>query len=151
MVISIENAEHYIWGKICDGWHLLQRDDISIIQERVPAGGAEVMHYHNVARQFFYGLEGEGTMVFEDQIVILKEGQGLEISPLVKHQFTNQSNADVHFLVISIPTTKGDRINAYTHPHFTTDCETIHPGETRTMARSPLEGQKMNSASDTCL
>ena len=71
MSISIENAEHYVWGDVCDGWHLLKRDDLSVIQERVPAGGAEVMHYHNVARQFFYILEGEGTMVFEDKALIL--------------------------------------------------------------------------------
>ena len=111
MTISVENAEHYSWGEINDGWHLLKHDDVSVIQERVPAGGAEVMHYHNVARQFFYILEGEGTMVFEDHEVVLKKGQGLEISPQVKHLFENQSNADVHFLVISIPTTRGDRIN----------------------------------------
>ena len=111
MVISIENAEHYIWGEINDGWHLLKRDDISIIQEHVPAGSAEVMHFHNVARQFFYVLEGEGTMIFEDHEVTLSKGQGLEIPPQVKHQFRNRSDAEVHFLVISIPTTKGDRIN----------------------------------------
>ena len=109
--ISIENAEHYIWGKVCDGWHLLKRDDMSVIQERVPSGGAEVMHYHNIARQFFYILEGEGTMVFEDHEVKFSKGQGLEIPLRVKHQFKNQSNGDVHFLVISIPATGGDRIN----------------------------------------
>jgi len=109
--ISIENAEHYIWGGICEGWHLLKRDDMSVIQERIPPGGAEVMHYHNLSCQFFYLLEGEGTMVFEDHVVTLNKGQGIEIAPKVKHQFKNQSNADVHFLVISIPTTKGDRIN----------------------------------------
>jgi len=111
MLISIENAEHYIWGEINHGWHLLKRDDMSVIQERVPADGVEVMHYHNIARQFFYILEGEGTMIFEDHEVILNKGQGLEIPPQVKHQFKNQSNAVVHFLVISIPPTKGDRIN----------------------------------------
>ena len=42
MSISVENAEHYVWGEICDGWHLLKRDDISVIQEHVPAGGAEL-------------------------------------------------------------------------------------------------------------
>jgi mannose-6-phosphate isomerase-like protein (cupin superfamily) len=66
MIVSIENAEHYVWGEVCDGWHLLNRDGISVIQERVPARGAEVMHYHSTARQFFYILEGEGTMVLED-------------------------------------------------------------------------------------
>lgn len=111
MPISVPNAEHYVWGEVCDGWHLLKREDMSIIQERVPAGASEVMHYHEVARQFFYILEGAGTMAFEDREVPLSKGQGLEIPPRVKHQFKNRSDADVHFLVISIPTTKGDRIN----------------------------------------
>lgn len=111
MTISVENAEHYIWGEINDGWHLLKRDDLSIIQERVPAGGAEVLHYHEVARQFFYILDGQGTMVFEDYEVILNMGQGLEIPPQVKHQFKNESKAEVYFLVISVPSTRGDRIN----------------------------------------
>ena len=111
MVVSIENAEHYVWGEVCDGWHLLGRDDISILQERVPPGGMETMHYHAKARQFFYILEGDACLVLEDRVVDLRKGQGMEIPPLVKHQFQNRSNADVHFLVISIPTTKGDRIN----------------------------------------
>ena len=84
---------------------------MSVIQERVPPAGAEIMHYHNRSRQFFYILEGQGTMAFEHHEVTLNKGHGLEIPPLVKHQFKNQSNADVSFLVISIPTTKGDRIN----------------------------------------
>ena len=111
MLISIENAEHYIWGENCDAWYLLKRDDTSIIQERVPAGRAEVMHYHERARQFFYILEGEGTMSFQDHDVILQKGQGLEISPMIKHQFKNNSQSDVHFLVISVPSTRGDRVN----------------------------------------
>ena len=111
MTISTGNSEHYIWGEVNDGWHLLKRDDMSVIQERVPAGGAEVMHYHNVARQFFYILEGKGIMAFEDREVTLDIGQGIEIPPQVKHQFKNKSEADVHFLVISVPTTRGDRIN----------------------------------------
>jgi mannose-6-phosphate isomerase-like protein (cupin superfamily) len=111
MVVSLENTEHYIWGEICDGWHLLKRDDMSVIQERVPAGGAEEMHYHNTARQFFYILEGEGMMMFDDHNIILQKGQGLEISPMVRHQFRNESQTDVRFLVISVPSTRGDRVN----------------------------------------
>ena len=112
MSISIDNAEHYIWGEVSEGWHLLKREDMSVIQERVPAGGAEVMHYHTQARQFFYILEGQGSMAFEDKVIALKKGQGIEIAPGVKHQFWNQSNADVHFLVISVPSTRGDRVNS---------------------------------------
>jgi mannose-6-phosphate isomerase-like protein (cupin superfamily) len=111
MVVSIENAEHYIWGELCDGWHLLKHDDMSVIQERVPAGGAEVMHHHKTARQFFYILEGEGVMVFEDGAMMLRKGQGIEIAPHVRHQFKNQSEVEVHFLVISVPPTRGDRVD----------------------------------------
>ena len=111
MVVSIKNSEHYRWGEICDGWHLLKRDDMSVIQERVPAGGAEVMHHHEQARQFFFILEGEGTMVFEDHEVTLHRHQGIEIAPGRKHRFLNGSPSDVHFLVISVPSTRNDRIN----------------------------------------
>src|SRR5919109_3427313 len=111
MVISIENAEHYIWGELCDGWHLLKREDMSVIQERVPGGAAEGMHYHITARQFFYILQGEAIMAFEDHEVALHQGEGIEIAPLVKHQFKNQTASDVHFLVISVPSTRGDRVN----------------------------------------
>lgn len=112
MVVSIENAEHYVWGESCDGWHLLKRGEMSIIQERVPAGGAEVMHYHRKARQFFYILEGTGTMVFESTQVVLQKGEGLEIPPGTRHQFRNQTDVDVIFLVISVPPTTGDRVNS---------------------------------------
>lgn len=111
MVVSIETAEHYIWGESSRGWHLLKRDDFSIIQERVPAGGTEVMHYHTQARQFFYILDGEGTMVFEDQKMVLHKGDGLEIPPGIKHKFMNHSDTEVHFLVISVPATREDRLN----------------------------------------
>lgn len=111
MAISIENAEHYHWGDVCDGWHLVKREDMSVIQERVPAGATEVMHFHNTARQFFYILDGSGAMTFDDKTVVLEKGQGIEIPPHVKHQFKNISDADVHFLVISMPSTRGDRID----------------------------------------
>jgi mannose-6-phosphate isomerase-like protein (cupin superfamily) len=112
MIVSIEKAEHYVWGEACEGWHLLKRADLSVIQERVPAGGAEVIHYHEMARQFFYVLEGQGLMVFENHQVLLQKGQGIEIPPLVRHQFKNESQADVLFLVVSVPSTHGDRINS---------------------------------------
>jgi mannose-6-phosphate isomerase-like protein (cupin superfamily) len=82
-----------------------------VIRERIPAGGAEVMHFHTKARQFFYILDGEAVMVFENDVIHLKKGQGIEIAPLVQHQFKNPSDDDVHFLVISVPSTRGDRVD----------------------------------------
>lgn len=109
--VSILNAEHSPWGEGCDGWRLLKHDDLSVIQERVPAGKSEVMHYHEHARQFFYMLEGQAQMAFEDKVVFLQKGDGIEIPPGVKHRFENCSDQDVFFLVISAPKTQGDTVN----------------------------------------
>jgi len=59
-------AEHYIWGDVCHGWRLLSQPDLSVIQERVPPGGAETRHYHTNARQFFFVLSGTATMERKD-------------------------------------------------------------------------------------
>ncbi|MBI3654476.1 MAG: cupin domain-containing protein [Acidobacteria bacterium] len=107
--ISINNAEHYTWGEGCEGWHLLKGDDLSVIQERVPPGKFEVKHLHRKARQFFYILSGEATMVFRHERVTLTANQGIEIPPNTAHQFRNDSNADVVILVISCPKSHGDR------------------------------------------
>lgn len=109
--ISINNAEHYQWGDGCDGWHLLKRDDLSVIQERVPPGKFEIKHLHRKARQFFYILSGEATMMLGNQTIRLSASEGIEIPPGAIHQFRNDSNTDVVFLVISSPKSHGDREN----------------------------------------
>src|SRR5512144_2654164 len=101
--VSVTNGEHYTWGDACDRWHLLKSEQLSVIQERVPAGAGEVMHLHTHARQFFYILEGEGTMVIEDVEITLQQGSGLDIPPGVPHRFCNRYGADVVFLVVSTP------------------------------------------------
>lgn len=39
--IRLENAEHYLWGTHCEGWHLVRAPELSVIQERVPPGECE--------------------------------------------------------------------------------------------------------------
>jgi len=107
--IDTSTSEHYIWGNGCDGWHLLKRDDLSIIQERVSAGEQEQRHYHRTARQFFYILQGEAMLEVDGHWLLLQEQQGIEVPPGVPHQFCNKSDRDVIFLVISIPKAHGDR------------------------------------------
>lgn len=36
--VDTTTARHYGWGMASDGWHLLDREDLSVIQERVPPG-----------------------------------------------------------------------------------------------------------------
>lgn len=107
--ISVEHAEHYQWGEGCDGWHLLKQDDLSVIQEQVPPGKCETKHLHRQAHQFFYILSGHAVMVVGDTQIPLKSFQGIEIPPGVPHQFRNDSDKEVTFLVVSAPKSHGDR------------------------------------------
>lgn len=113
MPVSAETAEHYVWGEqrgpACDGWHLARSETLSVIEERMPAGGREERHSHAKARQFFYVLEGELTLEVEEREHGLGAGQGLEVAPGARHQVLNASRGDVRFLVISSPPAHGDR------------------------------------------
>lgn len=107
--VDISSARHYRWGAASEGWHLLERADLSVIQERVPPGDAERRHRHARARQFFYILAGEATLEIDGRDVVLAAGQGVEVPPGTPHQFFNRSAADVEMLVISSPRSHGDR------------------------------------------
>ena len=104
-----EAERHYLWGGTSEGWHLLQRQDLSVIAERVPPGGAERRHRHALARQFFYLLSGRAVIEMAGREVELAAGQGLEVPPGLPHRFMNPYDEDVHFLVVSMPATRGDR------------------------------------------
>jgi len=84
---------------------------LSVIEERVPGGAAEIRHYHKVARQFFYILEGAAVMEIEGTDHVLSAGFGIEVSPGNRHRFSNPNLAEVRFLVISSPSTAEDRFN----------------------------------------
>ena len=107
--ISIANAAHYVWGEGCDGWHLVRAPGLSVIQERVPPGAAEVRHSHQAARQFFFVLTGAVVLEVAGQAHALGPHTGLEVPPGVPHQLFNQGEVDAIFLVISQPPTAGDR------------------------------------------
>jgi len=112
MPISTENADHYSWGGSCDGWHLVRAQGLSVIEERMPAGTAEVKHWHTRARQFFYVLEGTLLIEVEGVDHELPAGVGLEIKQGLAHQARNETAQDVRFLVISSPPHQGDRRDA---------------------------------------
>jgi mannose-6-phosphate isomerase-like protein (cupin superfamily) len=109
--VSLETAEHYVWGHVCDGWRLLDHHDLSVIQERVPPGAGEVKHVHTRARQFFYILSGTATLELGGQAIRFSAGQGVHVPPGAEHRFFNASDQEVVFLVVSSPTTAGDRTN----------------------------------------
>jgi mannose-6-phosphate isomerase-like protein (cupin superfamily) len=110
-VSEIAMAEHYSWGGVCDGWYLLRDPALTVIQERVPPSAGEVPHLHRRAHQFFFVLSGEATVEFGDRSVTVGPNQGLHVPPDTSHRLVNRTSEDVEFLVISSPTTAGDRVD----------------------------------------
>jgi mannose-6-phosphate isomerase-like protein (cupin superfamily) len=90
---------------------LLKSEDLHVIQEKMPAHSAEVMHYHRKSRQMFYMLHGELTMGTERESLQLSAGDAVVIEPPTPHQARNNSEEDVEFLVISCPPSHGDRFD----------------------------------------
>lgn len=105
------SAPHYRWGEGCDGWRLLDEAGLSVIEEQVPAGCSEVVHRHARARQCFYVLGGTACIEVEGEPIPLQAGQALEVAPGSAHRFHNPGTEPVRFLVISAPSTQGDREN----------------------------------------
>jgi mannose-6-phosphate isomerase-like protein (cupin superfamily) len=111
MTINTTNAEHYVWGEVCDGWRLLAGGDLTVTQERIPPGRGEVEHYHGKARQLFFVLDGSLAIAIESDAFQLRKGDSLEVPPTKRHRVWNGGNDDAHFLVVSAPTTRDDRVD----------------------------------------
>jgi mannose-6-phosphate isomerase-like protein (cupin superfamily) len=112
MVRNRQNAPHFTWGAACDGWRLVADPTLSVIEEQMPPDAAEVRHFHQHARQFFYVLSGVLTFELGNTTCIVKEGEGVEVAPTLVHRVSNHSKAIVRFLVVSSPSTDGDRIES---------------------------------------
>ena len=109
--VSRENAEHYRWGNNCDAWYLVNDDQLSVIEELMPPGAAEIRHHHTKAQQFFFILSGEILMEVEGETTLVAAGSGIRVLPGKKHQIRNPSSGTVRLLVISHPRSHGDRID----------------------------------------
>ena len=105
MNFSKENALlHYKWGDHCDGWEFVETPSLSIKQERMPPGTAEMLHYHNKAQQFFYILSGKATFEIDGKSYTVNAKEGRHIEPGTTHRILNKSFADLEFILISEPT-----------------------------------------------
>lgn len=116
MIVNRENAYHYKWGRGCDGWVFLARDDMLVIEERMPPGTSEHRHRHITARQFFQVTQGVLTIEVEGIEYTLAPGDSLEVEPGQRHQVRNDSNADARFTNLSSPSAHGDRVNDEDQP-----------------------------------
>jgi mannose-6-phosphate isomerase-like protein (cupin superfamily) len=112
IVSAAKPLKHYMWGDGCDGWNFVDRPELSVKQERMPPNTAEADHYHRVARQFFFILQGTAVFETAEGRFEVAANQGLEIEPGLKHRIKNESETDLVFILCSQPTTAGDRVEA---------------------------------------
>jgi mannose-6-phosphate isomerase-like protein (cupin superfamily) len=111
-VISRNSARYYQWGKGCHAWHLVKRDELSVIHEQMSSGASETRHYHAKARQFFFVISGTARIEVAGKAEVLRRHEGAEIAPGVLHQIANASEEDLEFIVISHPASQADRVLA---------------------------------------
>ena len=108
-VSKYKPLKHYQWGDACDGWNFVDEPTLSVKQERMPAGTAEALHYHQFAQQFFFILEGTATFEIDNETVTVNTQEGIHIKPGQQHRISNQSARDLIFILSSQPNTKDDR------------------------------------------
>ncbi|WP_420856428.1 cupin domain-containing protein [Zunongwangia pacifica] len=74
-----------------------------------PPKTQEKKHYHNNSQQFFRILKGKATFEIENEIIEVESGSGIHIPPKLRHRIRNDQSENLEFIVISQPTTRGDR------------------------------------------
>jgi mannose-6-phosphate isomerase-like protein (cupin superfamily) len=113
-IVSSATAEHYRWGgpngTDCDGWYLVRTPEVNIIEELMPPGTAETPHHHVRARQFFFVLEGELSLMVEHHDFAVKAGEGVEVAPGQMHKAANLGRRNLRIVVTSQPPSHDDRI-----------------------------------------
>lgn len=109
--LNRQSLEHYNWGAGCEGWHLIQQPNMSVIRERMPPGTSETRHFHRGIRQYFHILAGELLLEIEREPYLLGAGNGMEVAPGQIHQAQNIGTGPVEFLVISDGMSRTDRVD----------------------------------------
>ena len=73
----------------------------SLAEARVPAGGATQRHYHRLAEEFYYILEGAGTMEIDGAEHPIAPGDAILIPPGAWH--TIRATEALRFLCCCAP------------------------------------------------
>lgn len=73
----------------------------SLAEARVPAGSATQRHYHKVAEEFYFILEGAGEMEIDGETRAVSPGDAILIPPGAWH--TIRANSALRFLCCCAP------------------------------------------------
>ena len=108
--VSKSTKKAYQWGDGGIGWPLVETMGLLVVEETLAPGSSEKHHYHNQAAQCFYMLVGRAVMQFADgQSVKIDTGMALHIPLEIFHAIVNEAGEAIRFLVISAPSSRGDR------------------------------------------
>jgi mannose-6-phosphate isomerase-like protein (cupin superfamily) len=110
-VSKYKPLKHYTWGNACEGWNLVDAENLSVKLESMPAGTTETKHYHQKAQQFFFVLKGTASFEVNSSLIDINTGEGLHIKAETIHQISNKGKEDLEFILCSQPSTTNDRIN----------------------------------------
>ena len=111
-VLDKNNAlQNYTWGNNCDGWVLVDTEELSVKQERMSQQTEEALHYHEKAQQFFFILKGIATFEADGKFFTVNANEGFYIPAGTKHRIANNSNEELEFILSSQPSTNKDRFN----------------------------------------
>jgi mannose-6-phosphate isomerase-like protein (cupin superfamily) len=73
----------------------------SLAEARVPAGGATQRHFHKLSEEFYFILEGSGTLEIDGETRAVGPGDAILISPGARH--TIRAATDLRFLCCCAP------------------------------------------------
>ena len=105
--ICVNKDHHYTWGNQCDGWWIKKHGSFTVIEEQMPCGASEQIHYHSQTEQFFYCLDGSLKIEILEATYALSPKNGIEVPPKIPHRVYRP----VRFLVVSCPNSHDDRVN----------------------------------------
>lgn len=105
--ISRHTARSSTWNEVCQAFHLVDRADLSVVEEHMPPGTSGESHVHARSRQFFQVLSGTGTLTVDSAEVQVPAGSGIEVPPRAQHHMRNDGSEDLVMLVVSCPRVPG--------------------------------------------
>lgn len=73
----------------------------SLAEARLPAGGVTERHYHRQSEEFYFILEGSGSMEVDGEVRAIAPGDAVLIPPGAWHQIT--ATSDLRFLCCCAP------------------------------------------------
>ena len=75
----------------------------SLAEARLPPGTSTAAHYHPLAEEIYYLLEGRGSLQIEDERREVGPGDAIAIPPGKRHQIKNTGTQALRFLCCCAP------------------------------------------------